>query len=375
MMEASRRRLSLRRPFRLAAGWLAPAAALFALAVATVGPALAQQASLGTIDEDCTAFAIGRDGRVAFATQHVFNSHKFMIQRDDFWIGEPGRGKKKILNGEKLVRGEGGFSYTVRALRWSPNGSKLAAELLTSTEAEHHGDVTANTTSFLLDANGMEVHIADGDSMIPDSTNAAWLDDESTVVYLSDETRGRGQFSVNAVRPAAGNPTRLFEDTLILGIVWPERGRQAMAVDVDDRGRPRLVQLDLDSRKENVLAALDGYAGGLKLSPSGQKVSYFKDQERLEVRALANPGKVLQSIRVLYGMYFWAGDEQHVLIKSGPERRSGIIQSFRLSDGNSDDMFHGLTFWSFAVSPDGRKIGLTPPGKHVVNFFSLEGLR
>jgi hypothetical protein len=364
--------------FRPLARRLIPVAAL-ALAFVCVGAAFAgpsaEQGSLGSIDEDCNAFTIGRDGRVVFATQHVFSQHKFMMQRDDIWIGEPGKGKRKILNGEKLSRGEGGFSYTVRALHWSPNGSKLTAELLTSTEAERHGTLESATMSFLFDANGQEIHVGDGDSMIPESTNAAWLDDESTVVYLADETRPRGQFSIHSVRPAGGQEERLFPDTLFLGVAWQDHGRQAVAVEVDPRGRPRLVIVDLEKQTESPLAPLDGFAGGLKLSPSGKQVAYFRDQERIEVRSLASPQKVLHSVQALYGVYFWAADEQHILLKSGPERRSGIIDSIRLSDGNADEMFRGLTFWNFAVSPDGKRIGVTPPGKHVVNFFMLEGLR
>ncbi|HMD31439.1 MAG TPA: hypothetical protein VKG84_05990 [Candidatus Acidoferrales bacterium] len=357
---------------------LVPAAAVL-LALAAAGAAIPDLPSLGSIDEDCTAFTFGRDGRMAFAVHHVFNQHKFMIQRDDFWVGEPGKGKRKILNGEKLVRGEGGFSYTVHSLRWSPDGTKLTAELLTSTEEEHHSDVSSATMSFLLDANGLEIHIAGGgDSMIPESTNAAWLDDESTVVYLADETRPRSQFSINTVRPADGKPPeRLFPDTLFLGAAWQDQGRQALAVTADSgpRGKPQLVLLDLDKQKEKPLATLDGFAGGLKLSPSGQKVAYFRDMETLEVRSLANPEKVLQHVQALTGVFFWTQDEEHILLKAGPDRRSGIIEVIRLRDGGTDDMFHGLTFWNFAVSPDGRRIGVTPPGKHVVNVFSLEGLR
>jgi hypothetical protein len=351
-----------------------PAAALLILIPALA--AVPQQAPLGTIDEDCTAFTFGRDGRMAFAVHHVFNQHKFMIQRDDFWVGEPGRGKHKILNGDKLSRGEGGFSYTVRELRWSPGGTKLTAELLTSSESERHGNAEAGLMAFLLDANGLEIKIADGDSMISESENAAWLDDESTVVYLAQETRPRSQFSIQSVRPAAGHPERLFPDTLFFGVAWEEHGREAVAVVADSqpRGKPRLVRLDLAKQTMKELAVLDGFTGGLKLSPSEKKVSYFRDPETLEVRTLASPQSA-QRVRTLSGVYFWTQDEQHLLVKSGPERRSGIIESFRVSDGASEEMFHGLTFWNFGVSPDGRRVGVSPPGKHVVNVYALEGLR
>jgi len=350
-------------------------AAVLALLLVSMAPA--QQSALGSIDEDCTAFTIGRDGRVAFATQHVFNQHKFMIQRDDFWVSDMGKGKKKILNGEKLVRGEGGFSYTVRSLRWSPDGSKLTAELLTSTEAEHHGEAQQGSMTFLLDANGMEIHVGDGDSMIPDSTNAAWMDDESTVVYLGDETRPRAQFSIQTVHTTGGEPQRLFPDAVFMAVAWEEHLRRAVAVEppVDSRGRPQLVQLDLEKQTEKPLAVLQGFAGQLRLSPSGQRVAYFRDLETLEVRDLSNPDRVISKVQALVGPYFWTKDERHLLLKSGPDHRSGIIQAIRLQDGNTEDMFHGLTFWNFGVSADGSRIGLTPPGKHVVNLFALEPLR
>jgi len=349
-----------------------PAAALLILFRA---PAAVPQQPLGTIDEDCTAFAFSHDGRVAFAVHHVFNQHKFMIQRDDFWIGEPGKGKHKILNGEKLARGDGGFSYTVRAIRWSPGGTKLAAEVMTGTAEERHGDSALSMQSFLLDVNGQEIKIADGDSFIPDSENAAWLDDDATLVYLEEATKPRKEFTIWSVRPAAGHAERLFVDTYFLGASWMERTRQAVAVTSPDPGaKPRLVFLDLAKQTMKELSTLDGFNGGLKLSPSGQKIAYFKDAETLEVRSLANLQSV-QRVRVLSGMYFWTQDEQYVLLKSGPERRSGIIESVRLSDGASAELFRGLTFWNFGVSPDGKRIGVSPPGKHVVNAYPLEGLR
>ncbi len=343
-----------------------------ALLLAGVAAALPQQKPIGTIDEDCTAFRFGRDGRVAFAVHHVFKEHKYLIQRDDFWIGEPGRGKHRILDGKLMARGEGGFSYTVRFLRWSPDGSKLTAQLVTSAMEERHGNSREAGMSFLLDANGHEIKIADGDSLIPDTTDAAWLDDEATVVYLEDEGRSHERFSMQSVHPAAGHAQRLFPSTTFLAVQWIERTGQALAVEAPERydEKPRLVLLDLAKQTRKELAVLAGFAGGLSLSPSGQRIAYFRDPETLEARAMDDPKKT-QSVQALLGPYFWANDEQHVVLKSGPERKSGIIQLVRLSDGTSDDLFHDLTFWNFGVSPDGRQIGVIPPGKHVIEVFDL----
>jgi hypothetical protein len=361
--------------YRRSPGALFLPAAGVLLCLAAVCAAGPQAGPVYTIDEDCTAFSFGPDGRVAFAVRHVFSRHKFDIQRDDFWISDGGKGKHRILNGDKLDRGEGGFSYTVRSIRWSPGGKKLAAEVMTSTQAEHHGNAEYATQSFLLDANGQEIRIADGDSFIPESENATWLDDEATVVYLERQPKPQKDFTMWSVRPAAGHAERLFPSTYFLGAVWMERTRQAIAVESPDGGgKPRLVLLDLTKQTEKELASLDDYAGGLSLSPSGQKIAYFRDPGTLEVRSLGDP-RPAHSVQALIGRYCWTHDEQHVLLKSGQERRSSVIESLRLADGASEELFRGLTFWSFAVTPDGRHIGVSPPGKHVVAVYDLPVLR
>ena len=89
------------------------------------------------IDDDITRFAYSAGGRIAYAARHVFSAKKIDLQRDDIWIYEPDGKKHRILLGEKFVRGTGPFSYTVRGLRWSPDGHKLAAELATSAQPAH----------------------------------------------------------------------------------------------------------------------------------------------------------------------------------------------------------------------------------------------
>ncbi len=345
-------------------------AASLVLFTAVVAAAPLGEKPLYTIDEDCTAFAFSHDGRIAFAVHHVFSQHKFDLERDDFWISDSGHGKHKILNGEKLARGEGGFSYMVRAIRWSPSGRKLAAEVTTGAAAERHGDSTLSAQSFLLDANGQEIKIADGDSFIPDSQNAAWLDDDATVIYL-ESARPRREYTIWSVKPSVGHAERLFEETYFLGAVWMEGGRKAVAVTSPDRGEPpRLVLLDLTKQTTTDLAALDAYSSGLSVSPSGQKIAYFRDPGTLEWRTVAD-AHTAHAVQALTGPYFWTRDEQHVLLKSGVERKSSVIEWVRLSDGSGDELFHGLTFWNFAVSDDGRHIALSPPGKHVVEVYDL----
>jgi hypothetical protein len=341
------------------------------LFLATVRAGSPQGRPLFTIDEDCTAFTFGRDGKIAFAVHHVFSRHKFDVQRDDFWISDAGHGKHRILNGDKLDRGEGGFSYTVRSLRWSPGETKLAAEVMVSTQAERHGNAQSAVQSFLLDRNGQEIKVADGDSFIPDSQNPAWLGDEATVVYLSPQPKPRKELAIWSVRPAAGHAERLFLDTYFLGAAWMERTQQAIAVTAPERGeKPRLVLLDLAHQSSKDLATLDGYDSGLSLSPSGRKVAYFRDPGTLEVRTLTEP-QAPHRVQALVGRYFWTSDEQHVILKSEPGQRSSILEMLRLSDGSTDDLFNALTFWNFGVSPDGTRLGVSPPGKHVVEVYDM----
>ena len=350
-----------------------PAACLLLLA-AVVLPAAPDEKPLFTIDEDCNAFTFGRDGRIAFAVLHVFSQHKFDLQRDDFWISDAGRGKRKILNGEKLARGEGGFSYVVHAIRWSPGGTKLAAEVSSGTALERHGDSILSTQTFLLDANGQEIKVADGDSFIPDSRNATWLDDDSTVVYL-EFAKPRKEFTIWSVRPSVGHAERLFEETYFLDVVWMDHPRQALAVTSPERGeKPRLVLLDLAKQTITELAPLESYASGISVSPSGQKIAFFRDPGTLEWRTMADP-RTPHDLQALTGVFFWTRDEQHVLLKSGLPRRSAVIESLRLSDGASEELFHGLTFWNFGVSPDSRRIGVSPPGKHLIQVYDLPDFR
>src|SRR5450759_5590496 len=76
------------------------------------------------IDDEVTRFAFSADGRIAYAVRHVFSEKKIQLQRDDIWIAERDGKKRRILQAEKFVRRTGPFSYLVRALRWSPGGTK-----------------------------------------------------------------------------------------------------------------------------------------------------------------------------------------------------------------------------------------------------------
>src|SRR6202171_5644695 len=144
----------------------------------------AQENPAFKIDESISRFAYSGGGRIAYATRHVFSVKKIQLQRDDIWIAEADGKKRRILLGEKFVRGTGPFSYTVRGLRWSPDGSRLAVEIGTSEMIKEDGDTREGVMTLLLDDAGHEITMAGADSVIPGATNAAWLAEGVTVIYL-----------------------------------------------------------------------------------------------------------------------------------------------------------------------------------------------
>ena len=65
----------------------------------------AQDTPAFKIDENVTRFAFSGDARIAFAMRHVFSEKKIQLQRDDIWIAERDGKRRRILQGDKLVRG------------------------------------------------------------------------------------------------------------------------------------------------------------------------------------------------------------------------------------------------------------------------------
>ena len=149
-------------------------------------------------------------------------------------------------------------------------------------------------------------------------------------------------------------------------------------------GPSRLQRLDLFSDDDKELATLDGYEGGLSVSPSGKKVAYFIDKEILEVRDLAAPN-LLARLRVGLGVFRWSPDESRILLKRAIEKKSGDLVWIDLpplsAHGPGQDIpitqpvpvpiLHSLTFRDFAISPDGRFLAVIIPGKRSLLVFPL----
>lgn len=351
------------------------------------------------IDEDVTSFAISGSGRIAYGARHVFSVKKIQLQRDDIWVAEPDGKKRRILLGEKFVRGTGPFSYTVRALRWAPDGNKLAVEVGTSEMINDDGDTREGVMTLLLDDAGREIQIEGGDSTIPSASNAAWMADGATVVYLTEEPSDRKPpsaaalitkvLAANVVKPSAGGKSSLFAGHLFSEVVW-DPGRSA-GVAIENAANPGalggpapLVVLDPMRNVLRALATLEGYAGGLTVSPSGKKVAYWVNNEQLEVRDMDSPGRAAR-VRIALGTVAWGANEMRVVVKRGPLRRSGDIVLVTLPPMNSvaagsapkvtevvpQSILHGLEFRGFDSSPDGRSLAVVEPGKRNLYVYPL----
>ena len=371
------------------------------------------------IDENISRFAFSSSRRIAFATRHVYSVKKISLQRDDIWIAEADGKRRRILFGEKFVRGTGPFSYAVRGMRWSADSSKLAVELGTSEMINEDGDTREGVMTLLLDDAGREITIAGADGTIPGATNAAWLTDGVSVVYLSEHVQENAVTSSEAASNSTSNPastsataraklaealaanklfsmnlvkafsegTRgLFEGHLFSVVAWDRKHDTGVGIERDagGAGSLRLVTLDLAHESLQMLGTIRGYAGGLTISPSGKKLAYWIDNEVLEVRDVDAPNRMAR-VRVALGTLAWSGDEARVLVKRGAALRSGGLVWLTLpplasvatgseaatAEVAPQSILHDLEFRQFEISPDGRFLGVVEPGKRNLLVYAV----
>ena len=335
--------------------------------------------------------AFASDGRLAYATRRLFKTRLYDLQRDDIWLHGADGKRRRIVNGEKLVRGNVPFSYTVNSLRWSPDGRLLTAELITTAVVDPEGNTRDAVMTLLLNDDGKEIRIGSGDGVIEEGTNAAWLADGVTVVFLTEAVKPKLLFSIQSVRPVAGRGGPLFDGRTFLAAAWDARKSIGYGVERDRRmeGPPRLQHLDLMKDAADELVTLDAFAGGLTLSPTGTKVAYYRDHEVLEIRDLAAPTHIAR-LRVGFGVYEWTPDERRILLKRTPEKKSGNLVWFDVPPltaplagmpANSQPSviepvltpaLHGLTFREFEISQDGRTLAVIQPGRRNLLLYPLQ---
>ena len=299
---------------------------------------------LQSIDEEITAFAYAPDGRIVYSVYRKVKTKLYdALEHDDIWIQDAGGKRRRLLEGQKYTRGNQSFSYLINSFRWSPNGRMILAELLTTTIVDDSGKAEDSFQTLLLDDSGREIRINKGDSVIPDAANPTWLPDNATIAFLSEAMKPHMLFSLKFTRLATGALLSFYEGRTFRDVAWLPAANSSIAVEQDHNltGPSRLQRLDLLSDDAKELATLEGYEGGVSVSPSGKKVAYFIDKEILEIRDLTSLNRVAR-LRVGLGVFRWSPDESRILLKRSLEKKSGdlvwgdceIAEAEAMKDGN-----------------------------------------
>lgn len=353
----------------------------FALLFATIlaaflsAPLLqAQLKPLASIELDCRAFAISQDGLTACVVFRKMNFKKYTIERDNIWTATHDGKRKQIVDGQKLVQTEIPFSFFIRRLAFSPSGQLMTLQMTISEITEDGGAPQESKLVDLMNVQGKEIPVAGTKtSVIPDATQANWLADEQTVVYLLPTDESDLLYQIGLTRPHQGKGNVIFAGHLFTAVAWDPVHSSAVAIERDKSfDEPvKLVRLDLLHQTDTTLADLPAYLGQLSLSPQGDKVAYFADGESLEIRALDHPQTAV-TVHCAYGTFAWGPDESRVLLKRGPEKNSNDLVWVSIPGGDLTPILHDLIFGSFALSPDGHMIAVAEPGSNHVEVYPLE---
>jgi dipeptidyl aminopeptidase/acylaminoacyl peptidase len=338
------------------------------------------------VDEEVTAFAYAPDGRIVFSVRRMFKNKKYDMQRDDIFIAESNGKRRRILEGQKFTHGDKPFTYQVESFTWSPNGHLVAIQLFTTTvdpEDEHHDDARA---LLILDDQGHELHPRGQDPLINEAEQPMWLRDNGTLVYLTEEISTRELFSMHYLYISGGPDTKVFEGRTFSGAVRIPGSNSAIAIERDRNmeGPARMQKLELLQQEDKELGTLDGYFGGLSVSPSGTKAAYFLDREVLEIRDLQEPTKVAR-LRVGLGVVQWNAEETQIYVKRTVEKKSADLVSFRVPDlaafrkgqvvpvlePEPRQLLHGLAIREYGLSADGRYLAVVLPGKRNLQVFGF----
>jgi hypothetical protein len=352
-------------------------AVAFAIAgLAARAQAPAQIRAKITVADDCTAFAWAPNGRIAYSTKHVLETKKLDIERDDIWILEKDGGRHKIFSGDKFNREGGAFSYTITGLRWSPDSSRIAAELHVSQIPTSRGDEQDSQVLLLLDYDGHELPIQGGNAMLGRAADGAWLADAGTLAYTSGAGRGNPLFSLHLLKAHMPRGNDLFTGHTFASVAWDATNNSAVAVERTNAfdSPARITLLDLLHEDGRALTTLESYSGGLAISAAADKIAYFLNSDTLEIRDVTSPDRTAR-IRCDYGEISWSPDGTKLLIKQGQERRDGDLEWITVppltegtdgaAENNSDpkSFLTGVLFRQAAISPDGKFVGAIETGK------------
>ncbi|MBS1840705.1 MAG: hypothetical protein JSS69_15870 [Acidobacteria bacterium] len=379
-------------------------------------PAAAQQFDkpVSSIEEEITAFSVAPDGRIAYGVRHNVHNKKYDLQHDDIWIQDAGGKRRRILEGNKFsinkyavfinrdkksVAREKGkldpeldlsdttFSYTVDSLRWSPNGKYLLAQLFTTFVVDESGRTQDEYMTLVMDDSGKEIRLGGNDPLLHNAEDAIFFTDNATIAYLTEATKPRILFSFKYSTIANGTGGALFEGRTFLSVVPIPKTNFAIAIERDKAlsGPPRLQHLDLLAQEDSEIATLEGYEGGLTVSPSGRLAAYYVDKENVEVRDLATPTRVAR-IRLGPGVLQWSPNETKLLLKRALERKSAELcwipipelatpaagREIPVAHPDFNPLFRGSVARDFAITPDGKHLAIIFPGKRNLDLFSMQ---
>jgi hypothetical protein len=333
--------------------------------------AVAQEKPKFVIEEDCSHFAVAPDNKIVFVVQRQKRMKKIVIQRDDIWVASPNGSKRRIVEGEKFMPAPPPLSFQVDAISWSPDSRLLAADItFQKPAADEDSSPTTTKGIALFDENGSEIHVAGSkDRFIEEAGNATWLADGQTIVYVT----GGGPFQIVRMKPSQGKAVTLFEGHTFDGITWDAKHNQAYAIgrNLSLSGRDVLVQLDLLNEGVREMTRIPEFQGKLTIAPSGNRVGYFVDADTIEVRELAHPNQPLKT-RAGFGRFQFGLDENRVLLKRGPDDKSGNLVWVGLTDGSFRPILHDLLVSAFQIAPDGQSIVIAEPGKHILKGYPLQ---
>ena len=359
-----------------------PAAALAALALLFLAaPAIAQEARF-TVNDDCTAFAFSPDGtRIVYAARRFGNAkirvrgkqQKIPIEHDDIWeVNFKGR-MRRLVDGSKLVKSATPFSYAIEAIRLGPDNDHMTVQMTTRTFSAKEtaaGQGKSGELTDLMNGEGKEIDIAGTkNSIIQGALNAVWLADAQTVVYMKEAPNSL-LYTLAYIRPASGVGGSMLPGHSFAAVAWNPTHNVAAAIERNpDLGGPiRLVWIDLVHHTERTLATLGGFTGHLTVSPSATQVAYYHDGNTIAIRSVAQPGQVTR-IKVPYGRYEWSPDGTYLLLKPGRNTQSNLLISVSLPSGEYHDIYHGLLYHDFHISPDGQSVAVTEPGEAILKLY------
>ncbi len=207
------------------------------------------------------------------------------------------------------------------------------------------------------------------------AVEGVWLPDGTTVVYLGVVIKPHELFNMHKLTPATGKTAPLFAQHEFADIAWDIPHGTAIAAERDHElsGPATLVSLDLVHETRKEIAPMQDFQGHLVVSRSGRRVAYFSDGDHLQIVNLDSPSKSTV-VRAGFGRFEWGRDDNHILLKPGPENRSGTLSWIDISANDFEPAMHDLDYRDFHISPDGQLIGLMSLGKQAIQIFPFSSL-